>query len=133
MPGAQAPKGTHASGTQLDDASISLCGNSGESFELAYGDISVISAAEVAGEAELPVLLIDLILNWKRADAEPLESIRLEGTALDPRTVVGDGVSLAEAYRAFLGEVIGASSPILLPSEEGARGQRMRMFSRIEA
>lgn len=133
MPGSQAPKVTHAIATQLDDASISLCGNSGESFELAYGDISVISAAEVQGEAELPVLLIDLILNWKRADDEPLESIRLEGNALDPRTVVGDGVSLAEAYRAFLGEVIGASSPILLPSEESARGQRMRMFSRIEA
>lgn len=115
--------------TPLSGAEIGV----GEDFEISYGEIQAVSAAGVQGEAELPVVLIDLILNWNDAGRGPLEVVRLRGDEFDPRTVVGDGVSHAEAYRAFLGELIGAASPVLLPNEESARGQRMRMFASVAA
>lgn len=137
LPNFPSVKVKQAIATQLGEKCIALTSTpssgTGEDFEISYGEIEAVSAAGVQGEAELPVVLIDLILNWNETGRGPLEVVRLRGDEFDPRTVVGDGVSHAEAYRAFLGELIGAASPVLLPNEESARGQRMRMFASVAA
>jgi hypothetical protein len=102
-------------------------------IEVEWDKVQALSAVGVLGMGDGPVVLIDLILNWNDEGGCPLQLVRLRGDRFDPRRLVGDGVRLAEAYRAFLSELHANTGAVPLPDPEAARGRPIRVFESLDA
>ena len=88
---------------------------------------------EVAGLAEHPVAVIDLLLNWSRQDREPLKVVRLRGDALEGAQLVPGSCIAGGQLAAFLGEILLRSHAVPLPDPESALGLRLRSFESLES
>ena len=80
-----------------------------------------------------PVVLVDLVMNWNSDGSEPLQVVRMRGDGFDPRELVGDPGSVAQAYRVWLEQLIELTGAVPLPDPESARGRPMRVFDEVAA
>jgi len=84
--------------------------------------LEAISVAAVGGLSENPVILIDLVTNWKSAADEPLRVVRIRGDRFDARALSGGRGAPLDALRAFVGRLLRASGAKPLPDEQSANG-----------
>jgi membrane associated rhomboid family serine protease len=90
--------------------------------------LEAISVAAVGGFSEKPVILIDLLMNWKSAADEPLRVIRIRGDRFDARAFAGDGESPLDALRSFIGTLLRECGATPLPDEQSANGLPFASF-----
>jgi hypothetical protein len=90
--------------------------------------LEAISVAAVGGFSEKPVILIDLVMNWKSAADEPLRVIRIRGDRFDARAFAGDGGSSLDALRAFIAKLLRECGATPLPDEQSANGLPFASF-----
>jgi hypothetical protein len=90
--------------------------------------LEAISVAAVGGLSEKPVILIDLVMNWKSAADETLRVIRIRGDRFDARAFAGDRASLLDALRAFAGTLLRESGASPLPDQQSANGLPFASF-----
>jgi hypothetical protein len=117
----------------LGDTALQVRLSSQGTFDVEYSRVQAIASAGVLGLGEHPVVIIDLAMNWDESDGEPLRVVRLRGDRFDPRSIIGDGVRIAEAYRVLLRELYGATGALPLPDETSACGGPMRVFESMES
>ncbi len=98
-----------------------------------YPEIEAVCVVEVAGLAEQPVAVIDLLLNWSRQDGEPLKVVRIRGDALEGTELVPGSCVAGGQLAAFLGEVLLRSRAVPLPDPESALGLRLTSFESLES
>ena len=118
---------------QFRESSLAIRLLDERAFQVEYERVQAIASAGVLGLGDGPVVIIDLLLNWTDIDDEVLQVIRLRGDRFDPRTITGDGVRRAEAYRVFLRRLYAVTRAQPLPDERAASGGQMRVFESIEA
>ncbi|MBW2270687.1 MAG: rhomboid family intramembrane serine protease [Deltaproteobacteria bacterium] len=94
--------------------------------------ISAIAVAVVEELADRPVIVIDLVLNWKSPLEEPLKVIRLRTDAFDPRSLVeGESDPLA-AVRALGASLLQKTGATPLPDEDSIRGEPFAAFKSLQ-
>lgn len=100
----------------------------GRRAKVAWDEIQAVGVAAVRDLAPKPVVVIDLLLNWRELGDAPLRTIRLRSDQFDPGTLVGAGSGATEALRSFLLELIERSGATPLPDEASATGRPFRAY-----
>jgi hypothetical protein len=116
----------------LEDA-IALALPGGRRGRLAYAKVEALAVAEVRGLAIHPVVLVDVVLNWKESEESVLRVVRMRSDAFDARDLGSGEAGEVEAFRAFLTELLTRSDAIPLPDFESARGVHLHDFESLEA
>jgi hypothetical protein len=117
----------------LLDEAIALALPDERKARLAYAKIEALAVAEVRGLAIHPVVLVDLVLNWKESGESVLRVLRMRSDAFDARSLEPTQTDEVEAFRAFLAELLTHSNAIPLPDFESARGVHLHGFESLEA
>lgn len=129
VPRRQGVKVVDAVPVAIEDDALSFQHAAGRSARLAYGRIQAIAVAAVEGLAEKPVLLVDLLLNWRATDDGPLRIVRLRSDAFDVRTLVPEHRERPmEAFRALVDRLLERSGADPLPGPDAARGRPFARF-----
>ncbi len=123
---------TEAMPTRLRDEGIGLQVLGGRKVRVEYAKIEAVSVAEIRGLAPHPVVVIDLLLNWREANDPTLRVVRLRSDGFDPRMVMAAPQEEDEALRGFLSELLALSKAIALPDPDSALGVRLRAFDDVE-
>jgi hypothetical protein len=105
----------------------------GRKARLAYAKIEAVAVAEVRDLAIHPVVLVDVLLNWKESGESVLRVLRMRSDAFDARTLEPAETGEVEAFRAFLTKLLTRSNAIPLPDIESARGVHLHGFESLEA
>lgn len=93
-----------------------------------FGKLEAVSVAAVGGLSERPVIVIDLLMNWKSAADEPLKAIRIRGDRFDMRAFAADRESPLDALRTFLATLLRECGATPLPDRESASGLPFASF-----
>ena len=116
---------------ELDDEGIQISTRTGQKKRMRYDRIQAVSVAAVQGLSDKPVLLVDLVLDWKAAAGDKLRVIRLRADRFDPRRVVPGVESPLEALRQLVATVLGRSKGEPLPDPDAARGMPFASFPEL--
>ncbi|MBW2232051.1 MAG: rhomboid family intramembrane serine protease [Deltaproteobacteria bacterium] len=103
----------------------------GQNARVNFGRIQGLGVAIVAGLASKPVLLIDLLFNWRDIDAEILQLVRIQSNHFDAMKLypsAGEGVA---AIRALVRQILERSDADPLPSRAELEGGRFARFENL--
>jgi hypothetical protein len=95
-----------------------------------YRAIEAIAAAEVAGLADAPVLVVDLVLRAPRA-GRPRSALRMRADAFDATRLFPDRSDSGQALCALLSELFDRSGAMPLPDPDSALGLRPQRFASL--
>lgn len=122
---------TPARPIRLDEEGLQLSLEGDRSARVAWSRIQAVSVAIVAGLANKPILLIDLLANWNATEAEELKGVRLRSDTFDPRALLGIDGDPRRAFAALAGRIIQATRGQPLPSAEQALGNPFARFESL--
>lgn len=114
----------------LDEDGLTVRGEAEE--RIPYASIQAVAVAEIVGLDEQPATVIDLILNWARRRAEPLEIVRLRLHELDLESLDLRERRLGSDFAALMGEIMERTSAVPLPDPESALGTCITCFGSPE-
>ena len=114
--------------TYIGHATVLIEIDGGAKKRVPLEKLEAISVAAVGGLSEKPVILIDLVLNWKSAASDPLRVIRIRGDRFDARAVGGSGESPLDALRSFVGTLLRECRAAPLPDAQSANGMPFASF-----
>jgi membrane associated rhomboid family serine protease len=117
--------------TELDDEGIQIATSTGQKKRMRYDRIEAVSVVAVQGLAEKPVLLVDLVLDWKAPAGNKLRVIRLRADRFDPRRVVPDVKSPVDAMRQLVAVILSHSKGVALPDPDACRGMPFASFDEL--
>jgi len=103
---------------------------SGNKTRLPYKRVEALAAAAVKGISSKPVVIVDVVLNWRTA-AEPLKVIRLRSDRFDPCALTPGVSSPVESLRKLLSDILETSGAVPLPHFSGATGSPFGMFPNL--
>jgi hypothetical protein len=106
----------------LEEGALSLSVGSDRSVRIEFEKIQALAVGEVWGLAEEPVLIIDLLLNWRTGKGDPLRAVRMRTDCFAPEELMPDESDPGSALRALLACLLEGSSAIPLPDPDGALG-----------
>jgi hypothetical protein len=112
---------------ELGADSIELHMDDGRHGRIEYAKIQAVAAAEIAGLAAQPVVVIDLVLNWHADDGGPLRVVRIRGDRF--RGGAGD----AADPRAFLARLLAHVEAPALPDSGSALGHPFRFYGDLDS
>jgi hypothetical protein len=101
----------------------------GKRGRLAYAKIEALAVAAVGGLAAMPVLVIDLIVNWSDTSEDVLRLIRIRSDAFNARRLVPEADKPLEAFRTLVEQLLSRTGAVALPDREGALGRPYRTYS----
>jgi membrane associated rhomboid family serine protease len=122
---------TPARPIRLDDEGLHLALEGDRTARVAWSRIQAVSVAIVAGIADKPILLIDLLANWNASEAEELKGVRLRSDTFDPRALLGIDADPRRAFATLAGRMIQVSRGQPLPSPEQALGNPFARFESL--
>lgn len=103
----------------------------GRRVVIGLAQIEAIAVAEVRGLAESPVVVVDLLLNWREAGDGPLRAVRLRSDGLGP---CGQETSVEDpgaALRGLLARLMERSRAIPLPDPDAALGLMIPAYASL--
>ena len=103
----------------------------GSRSKLALTRIEAVASAVVEDVSARPVLIIDLLLNWRDTEAEVLKVVRLRSNTFDPRSLLPNAGAGMQALRAVLAHLHQAAGAEPLPSAAALAGQPFSRFGRL--
>jgi len=116
---------------ELLDDGLAIQTESGAKKIVRYERIDAVAVAAVHGIAAKPVILVDLILNWKAPVHETLRLIRMRGDRFDPRSLFPGQGSAVDALRTFVTHVLERSGAVPLPDQASALGRPFASFEEL--
>jgi membrane associated rhomboid family serine protease len=119
--------------TALEAEGLRLELAGGRAVRLAYARIDGLAVAAVRGLAPKPVLVLDLLANWKSIDEEILRVVRLRSDAFDPRSLVKEEASAVAAFRGLVVKLLEATGGEALPDRRSLLGGAFRSFADLDA
>lgn len=121
-----------AAPVELSDDALVVRFANGQRGRVEYVAIEAVSAVEVSGLATIPIVLVDLTLNWSRRAREAVRVIRLRSDGFDPAALLTGAQRSGEGLAGFLGELLERSRAVPLPDPESALGLRLAAFESPE-
>ncbi|MCP5045452.1 MAG: rhomboid family intramembrane serine protease [bacterium] len=100
----------------------------GRKAKVAYRDVEAMAVAALRDIASKPVVVIDLLLNWRELGDTPLRTIRLRSDQFDPARLVESVGSPTENLQAFLSQLLERTDALPLPDAQAVIGQPFRVF-----
>lgn len=95
--------------------------------------VQAVAVAEVEGMAEVPVVLVDLLMNIRNDDDTPLRIARLRSDEFDALALMPEEPDSNTALQAFLGKLMEFTRAIPLPDPEAALGLVVPHFDSLDA
>jgi len=95
--------------------------------------VQAVAVAEVEGMAEVPVVLVDLLMNIRNDDDTPLRIARLRSDEFDALALMPEESDSNAALQAFLSKLMEFTRAIPLPDPEAALGLVMPRFDSLDA
>ena len=117
--------------TELDDDGVQIVTSTGQKKRMRYDRIEAVSVVAVLGLAEKPVLLVDLVLDWKAPAGNKLRVIRLRADRFDPRRLFPEVASPVDAMRRMVFQILTLSRGVPLPDADAARGMPFASFPEV--
>jgi membrane associated rhomboid family serine protease len=99
--------------------------------KLEYETIEAVAVAAVRGMGPKPVLVIDLLLNWRSLEETPLRVIRLRSCDFDPCSVVPEADNSLSALKRLVDRLLEESGGVALPGPDAARGEPFEVFEEL--
>jgi len=96
-----------------------------------YSRIEALAVAAVSGLSARPVLVVDLVLNWKADPAEPFKLIRIKGNLFDPRTLAPAAENPLQALKDIIALLVERSGAECLPDSAAVAGNPFRRFQNL--
>lgn len=96
-----------------------------------YERIEAVAVAAVAGLSARPVLVMDLILNWKADSGEPFKLIRITANRFDPMPLSPGAGSPLQALKDTIATVQKRSGASCLPDPAAVSGSPFRRFESL--
>jgi hypothetical protein len=96
-----------------------------------YERIEAVAVAAVAGLSARPVLVMDLILNWKADSGEPFKLIRITANRFDPLALSPGAGSPLQALKDTIATVQKRSGASCLPDPAAVSGSPFRRFESL--
>jgi tetratricopeptide (TPR) repeat protein len=93
-----------------------------------YSRIEALAVAAVSGLSARPVLVMDLVLNWKADPAEPFKLIRIKGNLFDPLSLAPEAESPLHALKEIIAAIADRSGAECLPDSAAVAGDPFRRF-----
>jgi tetratricopeptide (TPR) repeat protein len=115
---------------KLDDEGLHIASQGGAKKRVLFDRIDAVAVAAVQGISQKPILIMDLVLNWKETRETKLRVIRLRGDRFDPRRIVRADTAL-DAFRALLGTLLERSGATPLPDRDSALGSPFASFEQL--
>lgn len=115
---------------RLDDEGLHIATRGGAKKRVLYERIEAVAVAAVQGIAPKPVLVVDVVLNWKETREPKLRLIRMRGDRFDPRRVVRAETAL-EAFRTLVQTLLERATAVPLPDRESALGSPFASFEEL--
>jgi membrane associated rhomboid family serine protease len=119
--------------TALEAEGLCLELAGGRAVRLAYGRIDGLAVAAVRGLAPKPVLVLDLLANWRSIDEEILRVVRIRSDAFDPRDLVEGEASAVAAFRGLVLKLLEATGAEALPDRSSVLAGRFCSFADLDA
>lgn len=107
---------------------LSLRQGSASPAWLDLSQVQGLAAAAVDGLASRPVVLIDLLLNWREVSDAPLRILRLRSDRFDPSQLLQGDLGGLDGFRALLELLLEGSGADPLPDADHARGRPFVRF-----
>jgi hypothetical protein len=126
-------KPTEGMPTGLQEEGLALQLLGGRKARLEYTKIEAMAVAEVEGLAAGPVVVVDLVLNWRELGDQALQVLRLRSDGFDPRMLIAGPTDATEAFRTFLSELLARSQAVPLPDPDSALGVKVCGFDSLES
>ncbi len=117
---------------ELADEGIEIQTLDGKKKLVRYERVEAAAVSAVHGLATKPVLVLDLVLNWKAPASETLRVIRLRGDRYDPRRFFPGHASAVDALRSIVKIVLERSGAAPLPDAESAEGRPFASFDAVD-
>jgi hypothetical protein len=118
---------------ELADEAVVLQRAGGESGRVDYRRIQALGVAAVKGLVSKPVLIVDLIINWRDAGEGPLQVIRLRSDAFDVRRLIPHSERSIDAFRALGEQLLARTGAEPLPDRDAVRGRPFRTHPDIDS
>jgi hypothetical protein len=96
-----------------------------------YSRIEALAVGAVSGLSARPVLVVDLVLNWKADPAESFKLIRIKGNLFDPRALAPAAESPLQALKEIIGLIAERSGAECLPDSAAVAGDPFRRFQSL--
>lgn len=115
----------------LEADRIELVVSGGRRVVIGLDQVQAIAVAEVAGLDEAPVVVVDLVLNWRELDDAPLRAVRMRGAGLPssaPEEGKGDP---GDALRSLLAGLMERTRAIPLPDPDAALGLMIPAYASL--
>lgn len=93
-----------------------------------YPRIEALAVAAISGLSARPVLVMDLVLNWKADPGEPFKLIRIKGNLFDPLTLAPEAESPLHALKEIIAAIADRSGAECLPDSAAVAGNPFRRF-----
>lgn len=114
----------------LDEGGV-LIEAGGSRKRVRYDRVEAMAVAAVEGISHKPVLVIDLLLNWKGDRAQSLKTLRLRTDRFDPRSVVKGKKDALDAVRLLTRHLAHHSGAMPLPDQQSIRGMPFAAFKSL--
>lgn len=114
---------------ELDRDALVMTQAGGKRGRLAYAKVEALAVAAVGGLAAMPVLIIDLLVNWSDTGEEVLRLIRIRSDAFNARRLIPEAGNPLEAFRTLVEQLLSRTGAVALPDREGALGRPYRTYS----
>lgn len=101
--------------------------------KLRYAQIQALGAGAIQSDDIAPVILIDLVLNWRDGCGEPLKVVRLRSDRFDALRFAANSESPSEAMRQLIDALLERSGAQPLPDPHSVRGLPFKSFSDLAA
>jgi hypothetical protein len=118
---------------ELDRVALVMTQAGGKRGRLAYTEIEALAVAAVGGLAAMPVLIIDLIVNWSDTSEDVLRLIRIRSDAFNACRVIPEAGNPLEAFRTMVEQLLSHAGAVALPDRDGALGRPYRTYSDLAA
>jgi hypothetical protein len=96
-----------------------------------YRAVEFLVSAEVAGQGDAPVLLVDLVLRAR--PGRPRSALRMRADAFDAAALYPDRTDAGQALRALLSDLLERTRAVPLPDPDSALGVRPQRFESVAA
>jgi len=136
--GAEAPvfvdlKCVTAEPTELTEAMLFVQLEGDRRSGIHLDKVQAVAVAEVEGMAEVPVVLVDLLMNIRNDDDTPLRIARLRSDEFDALALMPEEPDSNAALQAFLSKLMEFTRAIPLPDPEAALGLVVPHFDSLDA
>ena len=118
----------HLAGLQAGDLVLEVEIDGRGVGRIPYSRIEALAVAAVSGLSARPVLVMDLVLNWKADPAEPLKLIRIKGNLFDPLSLAPEAESPLHALKEIIATIADRSGAECLPDSAAVAGDPFRRF-----